>query len=628
MKEKKLTFARLTAAALAIGFGLSVGGLAPGAWSGHRVSRCVKRMFSEDEAEVRAAVAELGAMRSERAARAVLEKYRALAVRATPLRSDPNSDRRTQATEWKLTRLERVLPSVFALMGEVSRGPLEECCNVTVKQSWLYSIMALVTQRGKDLQWAQGYPEGCLQTLAYLSLACLEGRDMRISADRSLALWPTIALEDALCGDSEWSAFDAARELVNRRSDDKAAQLRSTLESDDQALQQQAVATLKAGAIARARRDGQSARGDYWRNAALVRRGRLGDPTALEPLLQLLKSDAYQSDMASVVNALGFLDDPRALQAIIPCAKGEGLDGYSYLFVYQSAVEALGRRKEEAAGDALRYIVVSKEFAAKYSGPLPTSGRVTAPEIGELRMAAMDALAKRGDTAAVETLIEVLGKPLEFDDDERRHAAFLLGQIGDKRAVAPLLALLSEIDTELVRSGVIALGRIGDRTAAEPVLQFLETCSVTHIWSTAWALQALDDERAVAVLIRRAREEVGTGDPGSDSAFIRALEKTDDPEALAVVDHLLPRSTMVRSPFVREILSRRGMAAFRDNWRPYLFKRWAEDHEYLFRIALRRYGTPEMARGYLDCYPWPDLRDSALNWAESHGCLDVVQEAR
>jgi HEAT repeat protein len=56
----------------------------------------------------------------------------------------------------------------------------------------------------------------------------------------------------------------------------------------------------------------------------------------------------------------------------------------------------------------------------------------------------------------------------------REAAAGALGDIGDKRAVEPLIGALSDDKTWVRRSAVEALGEIGDSRAVEPLIKALE----------------------------------------------------------------------------------------------------------------------------------------------------------
>ena len=75
------------------------------------------------------------------------------------------------------------------------------------------------------------------------------------------------------------------------------------------------------------------------------------------------------------------------------------------------------------------------------------------------------------NTNEVEKLIKLLK---ETNDIEiQKYVADALGNIGDKRAVEPLIKLLAEKKSEITFHAVAALGLIGDKRAIEPLIQAL-----------------------------------------------------------------------------------------------------------------------------------------------------------
>ena len=68
----------------------------------------------------------------------------------------------------------------------------------------------------------------------------------------------------------------------------------------------------------------------------------------------------------------------------------------------------------------------------------------------------------------VEGLIKVL--PYEEYYVERAHAAHALGEIGDRRAVEPLIAALEDRMSFVRRAAAEALGEIGDSRVVEPLI--------------------------------------------------------------------------------------------------------------------------------------------------------------
>lgn len=90
----------------------------------------------------------------------------------------------------------------------------------------------------------------------------------------------------------------------------------------------------------------------------------------------------------------------------------------------------------------------------------------------------------------------------------RWKAAFALGQVGDARAVEPLVGCLDfsrkfvagegEFTLNMVASW--ALGRIGDFRAVEPLVRALEDECTDFAWIAAWALGEIGDTRAIRPL--------------------------------------------------------------------------------------------------------------------------------
>jgi HEAT repeat protein len=90
----------------------------------------------------------------------------------------------------------------------------------------------------------------------------------------------------------------------------------------------------------------------------------------------------------------------------------------------------------------------------------------------------------------------------------RWKAAWALGQVGDARAVVPLIGCLDfsrkfvagegEFTLNMVASW--ALGRIGDSRAVGPLSWALENECTDFVWIAAWALGEIGDPRAIGPL--------------------------------------------------------------------------------------------------------------------------------
>jgi HEAT repeat protein len=142
---------------------------------------------------------------------------------------------------------------------------------------------------------------------------------------------------------------------------------------------------------------------------------------------------------------------------------------------------------------------------------------------------AAEALGELGDARAVEPLITALkndelsgvrwkaaealskigtpsvdaliGALRHHDDDVRWKAAIALGEIGDSRAVEPLIGLLCDEDRFVKGRAAHALGLIGEE-AVDPLIHALREGDGNLRWGAAIALGKIRDKRAIQPLIR------------------------------------------------------------------------------------------------------------------------------
>ncbi len=90
----------------------------------------------------------------------------------------------------------------------------------------------------------------------------------------------------------------------------------------------------------------------------------------------------------------------------------------------------------------------------------------------------------------------------------RSNAAEALGEIGDARAVEPLIQALLGDESEGVRGEAAgALGHIGDARAVEPLIQALKDEDWWVRKEAAWALGKIGDERAIEPLTQALNDE-------------------------------------------------------------------------------------------------------------------------
>jgi len=168
--------------------------------------------------------------------------------------------------------------------------------------------------------------------------------------------------------------------------------------------------------------------------AAIIALGRIGDPRSVEPLCVVLSIRVHPNDQRMAAWALGEIGDPRAVDPLI-----EYLEGDRGWYMPQP------------------WGISTEGHAANYTGPQ-----------------AIIALVKIGDPRAVDPLIGILNR--EYSSDGKRItvpkviAANALGAIGDPKAVDALIGVLSDRDAAVRSNASWALGEIGDARATEPLL--------------------------------------------------------------------------------------------------------------------------------------------------------------
>jgi HEAT repeat protein len=149
--------------------------------------------------------------------------------------------------------------------------------------------------------------------------------------------------------------------------------------------------------------------------------------------------------------------------------------------------------------------------------PLPIRIRVLLDALADadatVRWEAAKALIALGDTRAVPLLIAIAQQPGE--SDQRTAAVYVLGLLGDPRALGPLVQVLrnSREDAQLRSHAAEALAYIGKRRAVPALIAALaDPAPALRLWC-AFALGELGDTRAVAPLERLAARD-GTPGPG------------------------------------------------------------------------------------------------------------------
>jgi HEAT repeat protein/cyclophilin family peptidyl-prolyl cis-trans isomerase len=191
------------------------------------------------------------------------------------------------------------------------------------------------------------------------------------------------------------------------------------------------------------------------------------------------------------------------------------------------------------------------------------------PDAGIRRRAAL-AIGRVKDAAGVPWLVTALSDPIV---DVRATAAFGLGLLGDRSAVAPLVSALTDMSSVVRGRAIEALGLIGDTSAVAAVYQAASGCKahlaragadeaeldvcrlalyalvrlqsydaiagialgpdgepVSRWWPVAYALQRINDRRAVPAL----RTLAAGQDPDTTGFALRGLAMHKDAASLAI----------------------------------------------------------------------------------------------
>ena len=222
---------------------------------------------------------------------------------------------------------------------------------------------------------------------------------------------------------------------------------------------------------------------------------KIGDKRAVAPMVKLIQ-DRKGDVGPEVVYALGELKDATAAPAIIPLGKD--------------------------ARPAMRISVIKALVELNQCQSIASVRGALSDEIAEVRAAAADAAGSCKDLQSVDLLIRMLQTDLI-------PAAKALGDIGDKRAVDPLMACFKQKQLWGRRFVAHALGQLHDPKTVDLLIAGLHDDTKTSEpievgIASAWALGEIGDARAVPALQQVVREAPNWPSPKADAAAA-ALKK-------------------------------------------------------------------------------------------------------
>ena len=298
-----------------------------------------------------------------------------------------------------------------------------------------------------------------------------------------------------------------------------------------------------------------------WRAAEAL--GEIGDARAVEPLIAVSLQDENAGVRWGAAEALGKIGDARAIKSLMGALKDKD--------VREEAIRALRRIGDVRAVKPLLnetewiyYLIATEKWdeVVKIGKPaVELLIDALKDRYWNVRVCAVKALGDIGDARAVEPLIVILKRKYE-DRDVREEAIRALGRIGDLRAVKPLLnetewmSYLITIEKwdELVKIGKPAvkpligvsehedtdvracaaetLGKIGDVRAIEPLIAALKDRYWNVRVCAAKALGEIGDTRAVKPLMAALKDENMDVHKAAEKAILRIHE----PAVKSVID--------------------------------------------------------------------------------------------
>ena len=209
------------------------------------------------------------------------------------------------------------------------------------------------------------------------------------------------------------------------------------------------------------------------RKNAAEKLGDVGDKRAIIPLIRTLK-DNNEDVVITTIKSLAKVS-PKDFKTFKYAVKSKDLN------IKWNSLEVLGRicNKEAILTLIQTLSEEDREFRWQSAGIIKNIGK-----------------------NAVEFLIESLDDP---NAEIRKEVSTLLGEIGDKKAVKPLIGSLKDSDEEEignVRYFVAeALGKIGDKRAVEPLIKSLKDKNEQVRLQTVIALGLIGDKKAIPYLI-------------------------------------------------------------------------------------------------------------------------------
>ena len=284
-----------------------------------------------------------------------------------------------------------------------------------------------------------------------------------------------------------------------------------------------------------------------FRGEAVKALGQIGDKTAVKPLISMLWNEDDITFRCEIIKALGSTKDRRAIEPLIDVLQQESqksrLD--TNMNIIMEVVIALGKIKDERAITHLvslynvytdylnkkiqnALFTINTEFSNFYLAIL-NSDENRLSEIDNGFDLAVEALYHKNNWVRRQAIwalmvlrdyraVEQIKKELNDNDlIVAGYAIYALGEIGDDRAITPLIEMLlnknfppcndnngsasAEHRCSPRSEAAVALGKIKDKRAYEALIEVFEENGCNCLMEkSAWALSQLDDKSAIDAL--------------------------------------------------------------------------------------------------------------------------------
>jgi HEAT repeat protein len=260
----------------------------------------------------------------------------------------------------------------------------------------------------------------------------------------------------------------------------------------------------------------------FARVAAAVGLRKVAEKTAIDPLIALLK-DPSPHTRGNVALTLGDLGDTRAVRPLIELLR----DDHGY--VRTCAAEALGKLGDTSAVPHLIEALTSAELDVQKEGGLVIGieSELLAETLRErqirVKATAARALGDLGDRRAVDPLVGLLRDP---EPVIRVESATALGKIGDPRAVTPLVNVVEPYYAQAPTE--VETGPLLQTPEMPGLIQTMRERETRVRIAVALALGRLGDPRAEAILRRALQDENSLVREAAEEAITKIIERQEE----------------------------------------------------------------------------------------------------